>query len=97
MTQTTPTHTGASPNVEIYSSMFCPFSIMAMRLLDSKAITYHSHKIDFAPSLRAEMQARSGRTSVPQVFIGQTHIGGCDELYALEHSGQLDVLLTDQG
>jgi len=81
--------------VEIYSSMFCMFSIMAVRLLDSKAIAYSRHKVDFAPKLRAEMRTRSGRTSVPQIFIGDTHIGGCDELYALEDSGQLDALLNN--
>ena len=79
--------------VEIYSSRFCMFSIMAVRLLDSKAIAYTRHKVDFAPELRAEMQTRSGRTSVPQIFIGDTHVGGCDDLHALEASGQLDALL----
>ena len=79
--------------VEIYSSMFCMFSTMAVRLLDSKSIAYTRHKVDFDPELRAEMQTRSGRTSVPQIFIGDTHVGGCDDLYALEKSGQLDALL----
>ncbi len=97
MTETTHTHCEGSSKVEIYSSRFCGYSHMALQLLDSKAIEYQVHKIDFAPKLRAEMQTRSGRTSVPQVFIGETHIGGCDELYALEHNGQLDALLTGQG
>jgi len=82
--------------VEIYSSTFCPFCHMAIRLLDSKNIDYQLHKVDFAPSRRAEMRMRSGRTSVPQIFIGATHVGGCDDLYALEQSGQLDPLLVGQ-
>ncbi len=79
--------------VEIYGSEYCHFSIMAMRLLDAKAVTYSVHEVDDAPGLRAEMQARSGRTSVPQVFIGATHVGGYEELHTLEENGQLDVLL----
>ena len=83
----------ARPAVEVYSSMFCPYCSMALRLLDNKGIEYQLHKVDFALRKRAEMRQRSGRTSVPQIFIGDTHVGGCDELYALEHAGQLDALL----
>ncbi len=79
--------------VEVYSSMYCHFSIMAMRLLDAKAVAYAVHEVDDAPALRSEMQARSGRTSVPQIFIGTTHVGGYDDLLALEKNGQLDALL----
>jgi glutaredoxin 3 len=85
-----------TPKVEIYSSAYCGYSNMALRLLDSKAIEYQIHSVDSAAQLRGEMQARSGRTSVPQIFIGEAHIGGCDELYALEQRGQLDALLTGQ-
>ncbi len=94
MNNTEPLPSTIAPQVEIYSSSFCPFCHMALRLLDSKHVDYQLHKVDFAPSLRAQMQTRSGRTSVPQIFIGTTHVGGCDDLYALEQSGQLDALLT---
>ncbi len=79
--------------VEIYSSRFCMFCAKAVRLLDSKGVEYQVHNVDFAPQVREEMQTRSSRTSVPQVFIDNTHIGGCDDLHELEHSGQLDALL----
>ncbi len=98
MTPSTPKHSESTvetaPRVVIYSSAYCGFSHMALRLLDSKAVEYQLHSVDSAPQLRAEMQALSGRTSVPQIFIGEAHIGGCDELYALEQRGQLDALLA---
>ena len=98
MTPSTPTNndsaTETAPRVIIYSSAYCGYSHMAIRLLDTKAIEYQLHSVDSAPQLRAEMQALTGRTSVPQIFIGEAHIGGCDELYALEQCGQLDTLLA---
>lgn len=65
-------------------------------LLDQKGAAYEEIKIDNQPSKRAEMTTLSGRTSVPQIFIDNTHVGGCDDLYALERQGQLDTLLSHQ-
>ena len=65
-------------------------------LLDQKNVVYQEIKVDNQPSKRAEMTKLSGRTSVPQIFIGNTHVGGCDDLYALERQGQLDTLLSHQ-
>ncbi|SIT12056.1 glutaredoxin 3 [Neptunomonas antarctica] len=78
----------------IYSSDWCPFCVNAKRLLDQKGVKYEEIKVDTQPTKRAEMVKLSGRTSVPQIFIGNTHVGGCDELYALERQGQLDTLLS---
>ena len=80
--------------VEIYSSMFCPFCSRAKRLLDSKGVSYEEIDVTMRPALRRQMTERAqGRTSVPQIFIGDAHVGGCDELYALDGQGRLDPLL----
>lgn len=63
-------------------------------MLDKKGVRYREISVDRQPDVRAEMTARSGRTSVPQIWIGERHVGGCDDLYALERSGELDVLLA---
>ena len=83
----------ACPNIEIYTSRWCGYCSRAKRLLDSKNVNYKEIDVDGDPHQRAEMQRRSGRTSVPQIWIDQQHIGGCDELYALDARGQLDRLL----
>ena len=62
-------------------------------LLDHKGVTYEEINVDNKPKIRAEMTNISGRTSVPQIFIGKTHVGGCDDLFALERQGKLDELL----
>lgn len=81
-------------NVEIYSSPFCGFCMRAKALLDSKGVEYTDHDVMMNSTKRQEMLSRSGgRTSVPQIFIGEEHVGGCDELMALERSGKLDPLL----
>lgn len=82
--------------ITVYSSDWCPFCTRAKMLLDQKGVTYQEIKVDHQPSQRAEMTKLSGRTSVPQIFIGKTHVGGCDDLYALERQGQLDTLLSNQ-
>ena len=68
--------------------------MMASRLLSDKGVDVEIFNVDGNTELRGEMQARSGRTSVPQIFIGETHIGGCDDLHALDRSGELDSLLS---
>lgn len=81
-------------NVTIYSSNYCPFCSRAKHLLSSKNVDFKEIIVDGAPKVRAEMTKKSGRTSVPQIWIGEQHIGGCDELHSLEHKKQLDKLLT---
>ena len=68
--------------------------MMASRLLSSKGVEVEILDVDRSAALRAQMQARTGRTSVPQIFIGETHVGGCDDLHALDRAGKLDALLA---
>ncbi len=81
--------------VVLYTTMFCPFCHHAKRLLSQKGVEFDEIDVDMTPGGRQEMMARaSGRHTVPQIFIDETHVGGCDELYALEHQGRLDPLLA---
>ena len=81
-------------NVEIYTSMMCGYCHAAKRLLKSKGVAFEETDVLLAPAKRQEMTQRAnGRSSVPQIFIDGEHIGGCDELYALESAGQLDAKL----
>jgi glutaredoxin 3 len=81
--------------VEIYTSPLCGFCHAAKRLLDNKGIQFEEFDVMFKPSLKGEMMARAeGRQTVPQIFIDDTGIGGCDELHELEASGQLDAMLS---
>ena len=79
--------------VVVYSSDYCPYCSRAKHLLASKGVAFEEIKVDGKPQLRAEMTKKAGRTSVPQIWIGAKHIGGCDDLYALERAGKLDALL----
>ncbi|SDG62210.1 glutaredoxin 3 [Pseudomonas benzenivorans] len=81
------------PAVVIYSSDWCPYCIRAKQLLGRKGVAYEEIKVDGKPEVRAEMTRKARRTSVPQIWIGSTHVGGCDDLYALERAGKLDALL----
>jgi len=79
------------PRVEIYSTLFCPYCSRAKSLLDRKGVKYINFDIIEDGSKREEMLKRAGgRTSVPQIFIDGEHIGGCDDLYALDRAGKLD-------
>ena len=81
--------------VEIYTTQYCGYCRMAKSLLDRKKVAYTEINVGGDPSLRHAMIERAGgRTTVPQVFIGTTHVGGCDDLYALEQAGELDKLLA---
>jgi glutaredoxin 3 len=83
-----------TPTVEIYTQPACGYCIRALRLLDSKGVQYRQIDAPHGTPARAEATARSGgRTTVPQIFIGAQHIGGCDDLMALDHAGRLDGLL----
>lgn len=79
--------------VVVYSSDYCPYCSRAKYLLESKKVTFTEIKVDGKPELRREMAAKAGRTSVPQIWIGELHVGGCDDLFALERAGKLDALL----
>ena len=80
----------------MYSSGLCPYCFAAKRLLSARGVPFEEIDVDFDPGRRAEMVARaSGRHTVPQIFIGEHHVGGCDELYALERAGELDALLDE--
>ena len=83
------------PVVEIYVKSFCSYCWRAKALLDSKGIKFEEISIDFGgPDRQTMIQRANGRTTVPQFFINQRHIGGCDDLLALERSGQLDELIA---
>jgi glutaredoxin 3 len=82
--------------VVVYSTRICPYCVMAKRLLSSKGVAFVDLAVDGDAARRAEMMARSnGRRTVPQIFIGERHVGGYDDLAALEHAGQLDPLLAE--
>ena len=80
--------------VVIYSSDWCPYCIRAKQLLTSKSVSFEEIRVDGKADVRAEMTRKAGRTSVPQIWIGETHVGGCDDLYSLERAGKLDALLS---
>src|SRR5262250_1042492 len=83
--------------IEIYTTRYCPYCQAAKRLLSRKGVEFTEIDVSGDPKGRADMVARAnGRMTVPQIFIGSTHVGGCDDLYALEQAGKLDPLL-DRG
>ena len=82
------------PDVTIYTTLLCPYCHSAKKLLKGKDIAYSEIDVTFDPAGRRKMSELAGRTSVPQIFIGDTHVGGCDELCALDNNGELDGLLT---
>ena len=84
-----------SAHVLMYSTAVCPYCVRAEQLLRRKGITeIEKVRIDLDPDKREEMIARTGRRTVPQIYIGATHVGGCDELHALDRAGELDPLLA---
>jgi glutaredoxin 3 len=83
----------SEPKVVMYSTGWCPYCTRARELLKSKGVDVEEIDVDARPEARAEMMARTGRGTVPQIFVGATHIGGCDDLHELEASGRLDKLL----
>lgn len=84
----------ATPAVTMYTTGWCPYCDRARSLLKRRGVAWTEIDIEAEPGRRAEMIARSGRRSVPQIFIGTRHVGGSDELSALERAGELDVLLS---
>ncbi len=81
----------------MYCTEACPYCQMAIRLLERKGVAIDKIRVDQQPARRAEMVQRSGRTTVPQIFIGQTHVGGYTDLAQLETAGELDGLLAAAG
>lgn len=82
--------------VTLYSTPWCPFCVRAKALLRQKGAEVTDIDVSARPELRREMIERSGRHTVPQIWINGTHVGGCDELYALERQGQLDAMLAGE-
>ncbi|WP_394181747.1 glutaredoxin 3 [Marinomonas posidonica] len=80
--------------VTIYSSDYCPFCVRAKQLLNTKDVAFNEIRVDGERALRQEMMEKSGRHTVPQIWIGEQHIGGCDDLFALEREQKLDILLS---
>ena len=82
-------------HVTIYTKPYCPYCVRALDLLEKKGVDFTEIVAAFDPEKRAEMVQRArGRATFPQIFVGDEHIGGCDEMMALERSGQLDPLLA---
>ena len=81
--------------VKMYSTAVCPYCVRAEKLLRAKGVTdIEKIRVDLDTSRRMEMMEKTGRRTVPQIFIGDTYVGGCDELYDLEHQGKLNALLA---
>ena len=81
--------------VVMYSTAVCPYCVRAEQLLTQKGVTdIEKIRVDLDPARREEMMTRTGRRTVPQIYIGDTHVGGCDDLYALDREGKLDPLLA---
>lgn len=81
--------------VTFYGTAWCPFCVRARQLLAGRRARVHDIDVDRDPALRREMMERSGRRTVPQIWIGERHIGGCDELFALERAGELDRMIAE--
>ncbi|MSP28391.1 MAG: glutaredoxin 3 [Methylococcales bacterium] len=81
------------PHILIYTTKICPYCVMAKRLLDKKGASYTEINVDGEPQLREEMMRKTNRRTVPQIYIDDFHVGGFDELYALEQQKKLDDLL----
>jgi glutaredoxin 3 len=82
------------PKVLMYCTATCPYCIAAEQLLVAKGVAIDKVRVDLEPQRRAEMAQKSGRRTVPQIWIGEQHVGGCDELHALDRAGKLDPLLA---
>ena len=81
------------PPIVIYTRPFCGFCARALGLLREKGVAFTEIEAGFDPDKRKEMMDRSGRSTFPQIFVGDTHIGGCDELVALDRAGKFDAML----
>lgn len=87
----------AAPRVVMYSTAVCPYCVRAENLLRARGVTeIEKIRVDLDPQRRAEMMEKTSRRTVPQIFIGDTHVGGCDDLIALDQAGQLLPLLSGE-
>jgi len=85
------------PKIVMYSTAVCPYCVRAEQLLNSKGVTdIEKVRVDLDPARREEMMLKTGRRSVPQIYIGEHHVGGCDDLYALDRAGKLESLLRSE-
>ena len=85
----------ASPRVLMYSTAVCPFCVRAEQLLRARGVSeIEKIRVDLDPARRLEMMEKTARRTVPQIYIGETHVGGCDDLIALDHAGKLVPLLS---
>jgi glutaredoxin 3 len=84
----------AAPKIEMYVNSWCPYCEFARTLLHRKGAAFTEISLEEHPERRAEMVTRSGRHTVPQIFIGERHVGGCNDLYDLDSAGRLDRLLA---
>ncbi|MCW5619979.1 MAG: glutaredoxin 3 [Burkholderiales bacterium] len=84
-----------SKRVTMYATGYCPYCSMAERLLQSKGVEIDKIRVDLEPQRRVEMMTRSQRRTVPQIYVGDVHVGGYDDLSALDRAGELDPLLAD--
>jgi glutaredoxin 3 len=94
MTAINPQRSETMAQVTIYTRPFCGYCARALGVLGQKGADFNEIEAGMDPALRKEMMDRSGRTTFPQIFIGEQHIGGCDEMLALDRAGKLDALLT---
>lgn len=81
------------PHITIYSSQYCPFCFRAKAIFQQKSVAFEEINVDMDSALKKEMMQKSGQRTVPQIWIGERHIGGCDDLMAIQRSGELDQLL----
>ena len=82
-------------HVKMYTSAVCPYCTRAERLLDAKGVTnIEKIRVDLDPEQKMDMMQKTGRRTVPQIYVGDTHVGGFDDLYALDQAGKLDTLLN---
>ena len=86
----------AMTQIVVYTKPYCPYCVRALALLEKKGVAFTEIEAGFDPGKRQEMVRRSGRATFPQIFVGDHHIGGCDDMMALEREGRLDALLTAQ-
>jgi glutaredoxin 3 len=89
------TATRKSPEITMYTTRHCPYCVRARILLEGKGVAFEDIAVDGNPALRQEMVGKSMCYTVPQIWIGDQHIGGCDDLYQLERQGELDALLSE--
>ena len=90
------TSRSAAPEITIYTTAICPYCVAAKNFLKSKGQTWTEVRIDLDPAQRELMLSRARRTSVPQIFVGDTHIGGYDDMMALHRAGKLEALLAGE-